>query len=250
MNEPIPPPPPVSYSNPDNARRTVAPDEHPDDVPVQGGLPGAIEALLRHPRRIVFQLHQTRVGNLPGSLLLAALLCALLYGVIVGSFSGGTQLWIAPLKISLGMFFAALICLPSLYIFACLGGSQARVTEVFGLLLGVLALATLLLIGFAPVAWIFSRSIESVAGMGALHLLFWFVSLSFGFRFLRTAFRQIGIRSVAGINLWSIIFVLVTLQMMTTLRPLVGSSTTLLAKEKKFFLIHWTDTMNGKPSPR
>jgi len=180
--------------------------EHPDDRSELGGLLGVIEAVLRHPRRVVFHLHQSGPERLIGALLALAIVCSLVYGVIVGSFSGGTQLWAAPMKIALGLLFSSFICLPSLYIFACLGGSQARLVEVLGLLAGLLALATLLLIGFAPVAWIFSQSTESVAGMGMLHVAFWIVSVGFGARFLQSGFRHLAIRSPAGINVWILIF--------------------------------------------
>ena len=39
--------------------------------------------------------------------------------------------------------------------------------------------------------------------------------------------------------LWMIIATLISLQMMTTLRPIVGRSEQLLPSEKKFFLSHW-----------
>src|SRR5688572_22896615 len=126
-------------------------DSPEDQEPVTGPL-SAVEALLRHPRRIVYQLRQTRGGRLAGFLVLVTIFCALVYGLVVGSFSRGTQLWAAPLKVSLGFLASGLICLPSLYIFSCLSGSQARFREVIGLLTGLMALATVLLIGFAPVA--------------------------------------------------------------------------------------------------
>jgi hypothetical protein len=44
---------------------------------------------------------------------------------------------------------------------------------------------------------------------------------------------------------WSIIFVLVALQMTTALRPILGTSETLLPTEKKFFLRHWVDCADG-----
>src|SRR5262245_52686083 len=78
----------------------------------------AVEAILRQPRRIMYQLRQPGSGRLIGAMLLMAVLCSLVYGLVVGAFSMGTQLWAAPLKIAGGMLFAALICLPSLYIFA------------------------------------------------------------------------------------------------------------------------------------
>jgi hypothetical protein len=178
------------------------------------------------------------------------MVCSLVYGIIVGTFSGGTQLWAAPAKIALGLVFSSFICLPSLYIFACLGGSQARLVEVLGLLAGLLALATLLLIGFAPVAWIFSQSTDSVVAMGMLHVAFWIVSVGFGARFQQSGFRHLEIRSPAGINIWIVIFLLVAMQMTTALRPLVGKADTLLPQEKKFFLVHWADCMEGGKETR
>src|ERR1051325_7279740 len=141
---PNPPPPPPLGSDP---------TEH---SPIQGGF-GAIEAILRQPRRILFHLKNAAGGGLLGWLMLTALAASGIYGVVVGTFSGGTQLWAAPAKISAGLLLSAIICLPSLYIFACLGGSRARLVEVCGLVAGLLALMTILLTGFAPVAWLFSQ---------------------------------------------------------------------------------------------
>lgn len=140
---------------------------------------------------------------------------------------------------------SALICLPSLYIFICLSGSQARLAEVFGLLAGLLMLMTILLIGFAPVAWIFSQSTESLAWMGALHLIFWFIATIFGLRFLEAGFSHSNAKSHVGFHTWVIIFLLVVVQMTTALRPILGTSDTFLPQEKKFFLSHWGDCLNS-----
>jgi hypothetical protein len=158
----------------------------------------------------------------------------------------GDQIWAAPVKIAGGLLFSTLICLPSLYIFTCLSGSQARLSEICGLVAGLLLLMTILLIGFAPVAWLFSTSTESINWMGALHLIFWFIATFFGLRFLSSAFSHSRARSVAGLNTWIIIFVLVVVQMTTALRPIVGKAPTFLPKEKKFFLTHWSDSLNAE----
>ena len=199
----------------------------------------------------MFQLRQPGGGAIIVALLFSAVVSATVYGVIVGTFSGGTQLWAAPVKIAAGLLVSALICLPSLFIFACLGGSTARVGEVFGILAGKLALTTILLIGFAPVAWVFSQSTESVVAMGLLHLLFWGIAAIFGLRFMHNAFAHL-VKSGAGIKVWTIIYLLVALQMTTALRPLLGTAGTLLPVEKKFFLAHWFDTLEqaGKGAGR
>ncbi|HTD67716.1 MAG TPA: hypothetical protein VK846_14410, partial [Candidatus Limnocylindria bacterium] len=168
--------------------------------------------------------------------------------VVVGTFSGGAQLWVAPAKIATGMLVSALICLPSLYIFSCLSGSQARLIEVVGLVSGLLGLTTILLIGFAPVAWVFSQSTSSVAVMGGLHLMFWTIATCFGWRFLRNGFAHLSAKSGGTLNVWIIIFVLVCMQMTTALRPIIGTSDRLLPAEKKFFLSHWLDTWKENTS--
>src|SRR5882724_2140945 len=181
------------------------------------GIVGAIEAILRQPRRVMFQLKQPNPGALIGSLLCITVVCSLVYGIVVGTFSGGDQMWAAPVKIAMGLVISVLICLPSLYIFSCLGGSQARLVEVFGLVAGLMALMTVLLIGFAPVAWVFSQSTKSLAAMGSLHLGFWLVATIFGLRFLYAGFKHLSVSSNAGIRTWTIIFLLVALQMTTAL---------------------------------
>ena len=217
--------------------------ENPEEREPIPNLVGVIEAILRQPRRVMYQLRQPGCGRLISLMLLVAFACSLLYGLVVGTFSMGTQLWAAPVKIAGGLLISALICLPSLYIFTCLSGSQARLAEMSGLLVGLMLLMTILLIGFAPVAWLFSQSTESVAWMGALHLVFWFVSTFFGLRFLRAGFAHSQARSTAGINTWIVIFMLVVVQMTTALRPIVGTADAFLQKEKKFFVTYWGECL-------
>ncbi len=229
---PSPVPPPIASPAP------LPLGAHPDDqVPIPSGV-AAVEAILRQPRRVLYQLRQPGAGRLILAMLAVSLVCSLVYGVVIGSFSGGTQLWAAPLKVAVGLLISAAICLPSLYIFACLSGSTARLVEVVGLVAGALLLMTILLIGFAPVAWLFSQSTESLIWMGALHLFFWLVATYFGLRFLNAGFLLREDRA-GGLKVWMVIFLLVMVQMTTAFRPLLGTADTLLPTEKRFFLSHW-----------
>jgi hypothetical protein len=212
--------------------------------PIQGVGP-TLDALLRQPARVIQELRVGERGRLIRALLMVALAGVIVYGLVVGSFSGGRQLWAAPLKLAGGMLFSALICLPSLFIFSCLSGSRARLAQVAGLQCGLLALMTLLLMGFAPVAWVFSRSTESIVAMGALHLVFWVIALYFGLRFLSRGFAHMDDRTGGGFKVWMVVFVLVMLQMTTALRPIIGTADTLLPEEKKFFLGHWFEVVEN-----
>ncbi|HKW28614.1 MAG TPA: hypothetical protein VJT54_04715 [Verrucomicrobiae bacterium] len=252
MNELNPAPPSIPPVIPSAPRQLG--DDPSERVPIPNAI-AAIDAILRHPRRVMFQLRQPGAGKLVAVMLVVAIVCSLIYGVVVGTFSGGAQLWAAPVKIAVGLMISALICLPSLYIFTCLSGSQARLLEVCGLLAGLLMLMTLLLIGFAPVAWIFSQSTESLAWMGTLHLGFWFIATIFGLRFLEAGFFQSNARSHAGFHTWVVIFLLVAVQMTAALRPILGTADTLLPTQKQFFGAHWADclktsNMESKPGSR
>jgi len=220
--------------------------ENPDEREPIPNVVAAAEAILRQPRRVMYQLRQPGSGRLVAAMLFITVLCAAVYGVVVGTFSSGDQLWAAPVKITGGLLISTLICLPSLYIFTCLSGSQARLVEVFGLVTGLLLLMTILLIGFAPVAWLFSQSTNSLAWMGTLHLVFWGIATFFGLRFLEAGFSHSKARSNAGLNTWVVIFVLVVLQMTTALRPIVGKADAFFPTEKKSFVSHWGDNLKSE----
>jgi len=216
------------------------------------GDPGAIlENLLKHPGRIIYQLHQTRAAALAGWMLVFGIIGVAIYGVVVGAQSGGAQLWMAPAKLGLGILLAILICLPSLYIFTCLGGIDAPLWSVCGALFAAVCLSAILLVGFAPVAWIFSQSTDSIVFMGALHLIFWVIGIRFGLRLIGAMARFLGAQGKGHLRIWNVIFILVCFQMTTTLRPIVARSETFLPPEKKFFLAHWIESLGnssqGKP---
>jgi hypothetical protein len=204
-----------------------------------------MEALLKYPGRIIHELQFNWRHDLSIWLLIFAVLGMALYGVVIGSFSGGAQMWVAPAKLALGTLLSVLICLPSLYIFACLSGIDARLRTVSGVLFAAVGLGALLLIGFAPVAWIFSQSTDSVAFMGALHLVLWAIGISFGLRLIEAMSRLLSGSAGAHLKLWGVIFVVVCLQMTTALRPIIAPAATFFPTEKKFFLANWFDSLNG-----
>ena len=214
-----------------------------EPLPENLGIRELFEALLRRPAELA--RHNVTEGRsaLTGFGIIAVV-SILVFGFVLGTFAYGDQLWAAPVKLGGGMLFAGLICFPSLYIFSSLAGSSASAAKMGGLLAGMLALAGLLLLGFAPALWIFAQGTSSFGFMGFLSIAAWLVALAFGYKFLRTALRETGATQSAPLMIWVSIFLLVTLQLSTSLRPILGSSDDFLTTEKKFFLQHWGDTID------
>ena len=211
-------------------------------IPQNPGIKDLFEILLRRPA----QLAGHKVCEEGSTLLrfgLIALISILVFGFVLGTFAYGNQLWAAPLKLGGGLLFAGLICFPSLYIFSSLAGSNASAARMGGLLSGMLAMAGLLLLGFAPALWIFAQGTASFGFMGFLALASWLIALVFAFRFIRAALRETGAKQNSPLLIWFGIFLLVTLQLSTSLRPILGTSDKLLTTEKKFFLQHWGETI-------
>jgi len=208
------------------------------NAPVLAVGPFAIaEALLKSPASILRDIREGHGALLRLSVLAFASLA--LVGFVVASFSGGLQFLLVPLKLVFGVFFCAVICLPSLHVFSCLAGATQSVKETWGALLMGIALTALLLVGFAPIAWIFSQATTSVAFMGALYLGFLVFSCVLGLGLVQRTLTAMNGVSVRGLRAWMVLFMLVVFQMTTTLRPLLGEAVGSVLQGRLFFFAHW-----------
>jgi hypothetical protein len=243
---PTPPTPQLTpHHVPTNQPAPKAPD--PDYQAMQEtGFSHILNHLLKKPLSVIHEVNHGSRSPLP-ALLIVTLTSLGIFGLVLGMFSAGEQLWAAPVKVIGGVLFSGLICLPSLYIFGSLGGMDAKVQHVAGIMLTFLAITSLLLVGFAPVVWLFSTSSNSLVFFGFLCLAIWLVCLIFGLRVIARASKSMGGGRGGHLNIWAIIFMLVTVQMTTTLRPIIGKSDTFLnLEEKRFFMRYWFEVMKGE----
>lgn len=205
-----------------------------------------VHHLLKEPLDVTHSIR--RNSNLPWAPLLCLTIGAFaLFGLILGMFSGGHQLWAAPTKIAGGILFASVISLPSLFIFSSLCKVDTNFKTMVGVLTCAVCIIALLLLGFIPILWLFSTTSESVAFFGFLTLCTWIICLSIGLSFIGKSLKYLGAKGTLPIQVWFLIFALVTLQMPTTLRPIIGETEDdfINFKEKKFFLVHWVDILDG-----
>lgn len=232
---------------PEEPTQTVQPaaPERVEPMPDNPSLVTTFETLLKSPVSLMNALLGGGDGStrLVRNLVITTVACLVVFGFVVGTHAMGTQLWAAPLKITFGMLAAGLICLPSLYIFSCLNGLDVKISAVAGVMFATICLMSLLLLGFTPVIWIFAQSTHSVAFMGALGLAFWSIAAFFGLGLINKTADHLGVENRSHLTVWMGIFILVALQMSTSLRPIVGESDDFFTNEKKFFLTHWAGQM-------
>jgi uncharacterized membrane protein len=129
-------------------------------------------------------------------------------------------------------------------LFLCLSGSDGNLRQVAGMLVSSACLTALLLISFAPVAWVFSQSTDSIGLMGFLHLVFWIVAMWFGLSLLKRCIQMACQSAKGNLGVWIVIYIVVSLQMMTTLRPIIGHADTFLPGQKQFFLANWAECLS------
>ncbi len=237
----FPTPPPV----PSRLRANLEP--LPDDA----GFGLLVDSLLKRPVQLVRMVCHTKSSRPWLLFLLLTLFTFAFYGLVIGSFAGGGQYGVSPLKVAVGELLCIVICFPSFYIFSCLSGMDVSLRGLAGVFLSVCALTGLLLLGFAPVAWVFSQSTESVAFIGALYLIFWMIATLFGLRLLGYVPESQNATESSHLKVWGVIFLLVSLQMTTALRPIISPSVEgWLPKEKKFFLTYWSENVSPEQKPQ
>ena len=249
MSDPTPDP---LSENPTLPKPIVPPTLHEPIVPLRGtSYLEIFEGLLKAPKSLIAAFSENKEGTpFLKKLIVLAALGFLVFGVTIGSFSYHEQLWAAPLKTLIGITFSSLICLPSLYIFAALTGTPLKLKDIVQGMAGALALIGALLLGFTPVLWVFSQSTNSEGFFGFLILSVWIIALFFGTGFILKMLTQAGSGDKMPLRIWIGIFLLVTLQMSTSLRPLIGRSDSLFTSEKLFFLEHWGDSFTATTERR
>ena len=204
-----------------------------------------LDRLLKRPGVVAWELCSAHGTRTHAGLFLILALVLLGYGLLVGAFSGGQQYVLVPLKLLGGVLVSAVLCLPSLYILSCLSGGRLALAQIGALLLQALTLTLVLLAGFAPVAWVFAQSTHSAAFMAGLHWVFWFCAFGLGMGQLKKLLTRHHDSHLSGFVMWSVMLLVVMLQMGTVLRPLVGPSGGWQLQDKQFFLEHWGPTLTA-----
>ena len=202
----------------ETSQTSPAPPMLPEMLTEPRGALGPLNDLLTQPLAV---LHRARQGMnfAPLRLLVGALVCAALYGAAAGFFQGGSQILIGALKAPLIVGLSLLLCLPSLYVFSALTGARWSGRSFLAVVAGFAGTLGLLLVGLLPIIWLFSLSSRYLGMVTWIHIFLWVLALLVGWRFLSRALLACGAKG--GLFLWLLLFILVSFQVTTFLRPVL-----------------------------
>jgi hypothetical protein len=204
-----------------------------------------VTSLLKAPVKVAEAIALQRKDLLAATaaLLAVAVTCHAVFGLAIGLFAGWSVAIMDVVKAPLVAVCSLLLCFPSLYVFACVAGSPLSISQTVALGCSCLAMLGLLLVGLAPVAWLFAVSTESLPFIVILAFLIWLVALFFAARYVGKLRSQPLFQRQGGIKMWFLILIVVTLQMTTCMRPMLAKPEKgWWTGEKKFFLSHFGST--------
>jgi hypothetical protein len=229
---------------------TTAPNTATDDPPAlrvdarpleDPSFSAILDALLRSPARL---LHAVReVDGTTPRLFAIGVVGLAATGLAMATWSGGPQIAAVPIKLALLAIVTTLVCMPSLHVLSALSGGAQSIKETLGALSMGVALTAVLGLALAPIAWVLSAATSSLALAGTLYLVVFLIAAGFGLGLVRRALATSAGTAVRGLGAWSVMFVIVALQLATTLRPLVGPFDGFWLHDRTFFLAHFVDCL-------
>ena len=221
---------------------------HPSPQPAAAPPAGPVAALLKDPACIADSIaHRKNPLGAAAQWLAVGLVCHGVFGIAVGLFSGWPVAAMDAVKMPLVGFCSLLLCFPSLYVFSCVAGMPLTLPQTFALGSACFAMMGLILVGLAPVAWLFAVSTSSLGFVALLAFLLWLVAIGFAGRFVDKLRAVPLFQRQAGLKIWFAILLLVTLQMATCMRPMLAKpgERGWFTSEKQFFLAHFGHALNN-----
>ena len=220
----------------------------PPPVPAAPAPSGLVATLLKDPARIAQTL--ANPSTLPAAAVLwfaTGLACHAVFGIAIGLFGGWPVAVMDAVKMPLVGLCSLLLCFPSLYVFSCVAGMPLSLSQSLALGGACFAMTGLILVGLAPVAWLFAVSTSSFGFVVVLTFLLWLVAIGFTGRFTDKLRAAPLFQRQAGLKLWFVILLLVTLQMTTCMRPMLAKpgERGWWTSEKQFFLAHFVHALDA-----
>jgi hypothetical protein len=160
------------------------------------------------------------------SMIASSIIYLALYGIVLGSSNSWLQAGMSAIKLPVLFLVTLLICLPTLYFFNLLYGSQLTFAQTATLMMAAVTITGALALAFASISMFFWLTVPDyefflILNVGILAITAWW-----GLSFLRQGVRHVqqGTRGRTGriLAAWIAIYAFVGTQMGWALRPFFG----------------------------
>lgn len=152
------------------------------------------------------------------------------YGAVLGSTHSLIQALSSAAKLPLLFLATMLVCIPTLYVFSILFGSNQRLQQSIALVLAAITAIAVLLLSFASITLFFMLTTSGYQFFKLLNVFFFTIAGIIGMLFLVQGMRTVSAsdqeqgrrgRSLV-LYFWILLYAFVGSQMAWTLRPFVG----------------------------
>jgi hypothetical protein len=151
------------------------------------------------------------------------------FGVVAGAYSGPAQALAAAVKLPFLFFATLVICFPAFFVVQVLVGSRLRLLQVVALVLGALALTSVLLAAFVPITAFFLVTGANYYFQHLLNIAIAGVAGLFGMYALHDGLSVVcekrGVyprKALSIMRAWALLFAFVGVQLAWNLRPFLG----------------------------
>jgi hypothetical protein len=151
------------------------------------------------------------------------------FGLVAGAYSGPAQAISAGIKLPLLFFVTFVICFPAFYVVQVLVGSRLRLPQVVVLVLGALALTSILLAAFVPIIAFFLLTGANYYFQHLLNIAIAGIAGLFGMYALHEGLAVVcdkrGVypkKALTIMRAWALLFAFVGVQLAWNLRPFLG----------------------------
>ena len=190
-----------------------------------------VETILRNRQQFFDEIREgIGVREKTRAMLISSAAFLAVYGAVLGSTHSLLQALSSAAKLPLLFLVTSIICLPALYIFSVLFGSNQRLNQSVALILSTITIIAVLLLSFAPITLFFMLTTSGYQFFKLLNVFFFtiagivgMVSFSQGMHLLSVSDKKEGAnRRGLVLYLWIALYAFVGSQMAWTLRPFVG----------------------------
>jgi len=190
-----------------------------------------IETILRNRQHFFTEI---REGNgLPEkmrAMLVSSVAFLMLYGAVMGSTHSRHQMLSSAIKLPALFLMTLIVCLPTLYFFNVLFGSNQSLTQNFALILTAITVTAVLLLSFAPIVLFFLLTTSHYQFFKLLNVGVFAITGSIGVVFLSQGMHIVSAGGKEGkrarrnvMRFWIVVYAFVGSQMAWTLRPFIGA---------------------------